>query len=115
MIHIDEEADAEELDAGGLVDVALLADRQVHRQVQEGVLAAVLDAVGGGQRGRLVGQQRVVLGVLGNPLRSRELQADERFVGPHLGPGLAEKGADLVSAWIKKHRCSCLCIRRGLP
>jgi hypothetical protein len=36
-------------------------------------------------------------------------------MGSHLGPGLAEKGSDLVSAGVKKHRCSCLCIRRDLP
>jgi hypothetical protein len=72
-------------DAGGLVDGHLLVDRQVHAQVQEGVGAAFLDRVDGGQRGGLVGQLGVVFGVL-KPIQSRgqglhRLQRQRRRAG----------------------------------
>ena len=76
--------------------LGLLDDRQVHRQVQEGVLAPVLDAVDGGQRRGLVGQLGVVFGVLVDPARGLRLQRRQRQAFALLAPGVAEEGAHVV-------------------
>ena len=55
-------------DPGRLVDRHLLADRQVHRQVQERVAAAVAAVVARGQRPIELGQIVVMLGMLGDPV-----------------------------------------------
>jgi hypothetical protein len=80
-------------DAARLVDRALLADRQVHRQVQERIglsVAAVVDP-GHGRLG--VGQVGVVFGVLQQPLAGQRLQRIQGLAGPGLGMDAGEEPA----------------------
>jgi hypothetical protein len=88
-------------DAGGLVDAALLADRQVHRQVQEGIGAPVLHRVAGGQRRFEVGQVGAVLRVLLRPLRSQQVHRCHRFAADMPRPGLAEESPHVVLGWLE--------------
>jgi len=54
--------------ASGLVDAALLTDRQVHRQVQKRVGAALLRFAHAGQCGVYIGKVLCIFGVLIHPL-----------------------------------------------
>ena len=69
-------------DATGLVDAALLADRQVHRQVQKRIGLARGFVVVAGHGGVGIRQVGVVFGVLGDP------QAGQSFDGFHGGAAL---------------------------
>jgi hypothetical protein len=71
-------------------------DRQVHRQVQEGVGAPVLDGVDGGQGGRLVGQLGVVLRVLGDPACGQRLHRRQRLARALAAAGAAEEAPHVV-------------------
>ena len=101
-------------DAAWLVNAALLADRQVHRQVQKRVGALGLQVVIAGD-GRLgVGQFGVELGVLGNP------QAGQGFNGLHgllrLGFGMdgAEKAPHIGLGGLE-HRARSVARAAGWP
>jgi len=54
-------------DAARLVDRALFADRQMHRQVQKRIRLAAFNVVHGGQRSAGIGEVEVVLRVLVDP------------------------------------------------
>ena len=55
--------------AGGLVDAALFADGQVHRQMQKRVFAALGFGLSDSAQSRIqIGEFRMVFGVLGDPL-----------------------------------------------
>ena len=83
-------------DARRLVDGNLLRDRQVHRQVQEGIALALLDRVIGGDGGLDVAQAVVIFRMLHDPVAGDGFQRREDFMALLLAIGFAEEAADIV-------------------
>jgi hypothetical protein len=83
-------------DPGRLVDRDLLADRQVHRQMQERVLAAALGRIRHRLRGVGVGEVAVVLGMRVDPVGGESLERRQRQPLAALLPRRDEEGADVV-------------------
>jgi len=77
--------------AARLVYAALLADRQVHGQMQKRVGACRVHRQHGGQRGVQVGKIGVVLGVLIHPARGNGFNGFQRQAVAGLGKGFAKK------------------------
>ena len=82
-------------DAARLVNRALLADRQVHGQVQERVGVAAFHVVHLFQRSVCVHEVGVVFGVLVNPLACYGFYSFKRLTGARLGINGAEKTANI--------------------
>ena len=82
-------------DAARLVDAALLADRQVHRQVQKRVAAHRTVAIVARHGGLGVAEVGVPLGVLGDPAGGQLLDGFHRLAGLLPGPGATKKASDL--------------------
>ncbi|MCY1382136.1 hypothetical protein D9M69_701230 [compost metagenome] len=79
-------------DARWLVDAALFTDRQVHRQVQEGVVAgAAARFAKAGERRVHVGKLGVVFGVFGDPLAGQGLDGFHGLFAQALGMDRTEK------------------------
>jgi hypothetical protein len=88
-------------DAARLVHRHLLADRQVHRQVQERVALAALGRVVTGE-GLVAGVQGVVVfGMLLHPVDRHGFERREDFSLAMLAPGAAEKLANFVAGGIE--------------
>ena len=83
-------------DAAGLVNRALLADGQVHGQVQEGVVLAVLACELLRQGVGFIGQHRVVFGVLGHPFTGQHFQGVNQRMRLMLGIDLTEEATNIV-------------------
>ncbi|MNY44705.1 hypothetical protein D3C86_1797550 [compost metagenome] len=77
--------------AARLVDAALLADRQMHGQVQERIGAARRLVVVARHGGVGIGEVVKVLGVLGNPEAGQGFNGLHRRIGEHLGAHPAEE------------------------
>jgi len=90
-------------DATRLVDAALLADGQVHGQVQEGVGAVRLQVVVALHGGVHVVQFREVLGVLRDPQAGQGLDRLHRGVILHFAAHAAEKAAHIGLRGVEKH------------
>jgi 3-hydroxypropanoate dehydrogenase len=84
------------LNAGRLIDLYLLADGHVHRQVQKRVGLASLGRIRGGKRRSFVCQYCVVFGMLHDPARGNILQRRKDFARLKFAPGAAEKAAHIV-------------------
>ncbi len=93
--------------ASGLVDAALLADRQVHRQVQKRILPVRVGCVHVGQRSIDVGQFGVVFGVFVNPLADEHFHGFERGGGSGLGINTAEKSPHIGLGGLDQHAGDC--------
>ncbi len=84
------------LDAARLVDRDLLADREVHRQVQERIGPAALDRIDRGARGFGIGEVGLVLRMLGDPVGCDRFERGQRFLRAELPMRGAEEVADVV-------------------
>ena len=82
-------------DAPGLINAALLADGQVHGQVQERVALAFFSVLHGGQGGVDIGQIGVVFGVLVNPQACYGFNSLKRLTSEGFGINRTEKMADI--------------------
>ena len=78
-----------------LVDGALLADRQVHGQMQERVGAAFAGVIHLADRGGLIGKVSVVFRVLVDPLASQGFDGFHGLVAAGLGVDGAVEAADV--------------------
>jgi hypothetical protein len=88
-------------DAARLVDRALLADRQVHGQVQEGIGLAVVAFIDARDSGVAVCHVGVVLGMLLQPLAGQRLQRIHRLSARALGVNRTEKAPYIGLGWIE--------------
>ena len=84
------------LDAARLVDRDLFGDRQVHRQVQEGVRLAAFDRVVARDGRFHVFQFGVVFGVLDDPVGGDGIHRRQDLSIALLAQGVAEKAAHVV-------------------
>ena len=72
-------------DPARLVDAALLADRQVHRQMQERIGLAVVGRMHRRQGGVNIGQRAVVFGVLVDPQACYGFNSFQHLMGLGFG------------------------------
>ena len=92
-------------DAGGLVDGALLADRQVHGQVQEGVAAGGVGLLHVAQGGVHIGQGRVELRMFFHPQLRQRLDRFHGLVGLPFAVNGAEEAANVGLGGGKHGKC----------
>jgi hypothetical protein len=86
-----------------LIDRTLLADRQMHRQMQERVGPALGLLAHAAQSGVDVGQFRVKLRVLGDPATRQRLDGIQRLPVARLGIDAAEESAHIGLGWLHQH------------
>jgi hypothetical protein len=94
-------------DAARLVDAALFADRQVHRQVQERVGVGRVGRAHGSQCRIDIAQGLVVLGVLGDPEAGNRLDRLQRLAVARLGIDRAEKSPHIGLTGLDQHGADC--------
>ena len=82
-------------DAPGLVNAGLLADGQVHREVQKRIGPVGVVVEHAGQRSIKIGQFGVVFGVLVDPLADQHFHGFERSRCAGFGVNAAKKAPDI--------------------
>ena len=93
--------------AARLIDRALLADRQVHRQVQERVRLALLRGEHGLQGRVQIGQYGMVFGMLGYPASGDGFNRLQRLARPPFGIHRAKKAPHVGLGGLQQHGRHC--------
>lgn len=83
-----------------LVDRQLFLDRQMQRQMEEGVHRTIFGRPFALQRGR-IGEQRVVLGMQGDQIGSQGFQRCRRQFVATFDPGINEKPPRLITTRVE--------------
>jgi hypothetical protein len=89
--------------AARLVNAALLANRQVHGQMQKRILSGGINIEHAGQGRIHVRELGVVLGVLVNPLTGQNFDGLQGGARSGLGVGATEKAADIGLGGLYQH------------
>jgi cytochrome c553 len=91
-------------DAARLVDGALLADGQVHRQMEKRIFTTVFSVVDANDGSIGIGQLRVVFGMRIDPARRDGFQRFQRLSGTAPGVDIAEEAAHFFLSGIEHAR-----------